>query len=863
MIVLRDVFKTYRSKKGTDCTALKGVGLSFPNKGLFFILGKSGSGKSTLLNVLGGLDKADSGTISYKGKTFEDFTERDFENYRNQEIGFIFQDYNLIDDFDVATNVEIALRLQGEKDKEANAELVEKALKTVGLEGYGKRKVNELSGGQKQRIAIARAIVKNSSFILADEPTGNLDSETGEEVFNLLKEISKEKLVVVVSHDQENAHKFGEGIVEIADGKVVSDCEFQKEKEKEEKLEFNKQAKMPFSYSIRLALRNLTQKKFKTIITIISTVIMLMFTCGMHVFFDFNSERDIYYTAKDNNISQFTLETVGASQYTGGFMMMGAIDNFKVYDYLENNSAVKYASGHSINGFNSASIYYKDKTNPEDMGTHYEVAINGYIIKAEQDVIDLGLGLYENSKFNKNGVYLTDVAYRIFRKTGAEIYACKQGVSFDDIYDGSKIDYTKIESYQGDESNFANLSGKILYKGGKAFLINGIIKSGLIDSVADGEFDYQLYFNSRPDLKQKMTVKNIVGALFMTKSTYNTISGDVNVSTKGNRGFGYSVKVGDIEKKLTDGFCAHLGYGIRVFTEEGLRQGSPTIVGTEALLSVHAYNELFPDNKLPEYSAEDMEQKGITVDQLGTPTHFGEEFDLRFTKDTIDKNFYAGDKLILKGVYYPNDYSLNQFLYLRDTQNLPKDEDYKLVFNNENILINVVDQAKMKDVIAELREDYSTGISGELGSTLYMFESMAKQLASIFLVLLVVALATSVLLLINLISFGVSARTKEIGILKALGTSSSQLKKTFIIETLVLALIAFLLGFGVATWFVGFANTSIMVNSVGGMVGMTFFVLTPVSYSFMVIMTFIVMPLLAFIPLFRITRLNPVDEIKK
>ncbi len=849
MIVLRDVFKTYRSKKGTDCTALKGVSLSFPSKGLFFILGKSGSGKSTLLNVLGGLDKADSGTISYKGKTFDDFTERDFENYRNQEIGFIFQDYNLIEDFDVATNVEIALRLQGEKDKEGNAELVENALKTVGLEGYGKRKVNELSGGQKQRIAIARAIVKNSSFILADEPTGNLDSETGEEVFNLLKEISKEKLVVVVSHDQENAHRFGEGIVEIADGKVVCDCEFQKGKEKEEKLEFNKQAKMPFSYSIRLALRNLTQKKFKTIITIISTVIMLMFTCGMHVFFDFNSERDIYYTAKDNNISQFTLETLGASQYTGGFMMMGSIDNFKVYDYLENNSAVKYASGHSIKNFNSASIYYKDKTNPEDMGTHYEVTINGYIIKTEQDVIDLGLELYENSEFNENGVYLSDVCYKIFRKTGADIYYQEEGEILP-------------TPWTGDESNFANLSGKILYKGGKAFLINGIIKSGLIDLVTDGEFDYQLYFNTRPDLKQKMTAKNIAGALFMTRSTYNVISGEISTNN-GNRGFGYSVKVGDIEKKLTDGFCTHLGYGIRVFTEEGLRQNVPSLMGTEVLLSVYAYNELFPDNKLPEYSAEDMEQLGIKEEQLGTPTHFGEELDLRFTKDTIDKNFYVGDKLILKGVYYPNDYSLNQFLYLRDSQNLPKDEDYKLVFNNENILINVVNQAKMKDVIAELRQNYSTGISGELGSTLYMFESMAKQLASIFLVLLVVALATSVLLLINLISFGVSARTKEIGILKALGTSSSQLKKTFILETLVLAFIAFLLGFGVATWFVGFANTSIMVNSVGGMVGMTFFVLTPVSYSFMVIMTFIVMPLLAFIPLFRITRLNPVDAIKK
>ena len=222
MIEIKNIVKTYRPKKGGEVKALDDVSLKFPEKGLVFILGKSGSGKSTLLNVMGGLDTADSGEIIIKGKSSKEFSTGDFDSYRNTYLGFIFQEYNILEDFNVGANIALALKLQGAK---ATDEKINEILDEVGLSGYGKRKPNELSGGQKQRVAIARALVKNPEIIMADEPTGALDSGTGIQVFDTLKKLSKDKLVIVVSHDREFAESYGDRVIELKDGKVISDIE--------------------------------------------------------------------------------------------------------------------------------------------------------------------------------------------------------------------------------------------------------------------------------------------------------------------------------------------------------------------------------------------------------------------------------------------------------------------------------------------------------------------------------------------------------------------------------------------------------------------------------------------------------------
>ena len=230
MLEVRNLSKIYKSKQknGTDTHALDNVSLRFPEKGMVFLLGKSGSGKSTLLNVCGGLDAPTEGEIIVKGRSSKDFTQSDFDSYRNTFVGFIFQEYNILNEFTVEDNIALALELQGKpKDKKAIAELLEQ----VDLQGFAKRKPNTLSGGQKQRIAIARALVKAPEIIMADEPTGALDSATGKQVFDTLKKLSEDKLVIIVSHDREFAELYADRIIELKDGKILSDVTKTQEKQ--------------------------------------------------------------------------------------------------------------------------------------------------------------------------------------------------------------------------------------------------------------------------------------------------------------------------------------------------------------------------------------------------------------------------------------------------------------------------------------------------------------------------------------------------------------------------------------------------------------------------------------------------------
>ena len=212
--------KVYKPKKGNPVTALQDISIRFPDRGMVFLLGKSGSGKSTLLNLLGGLDKYDAGDIVLDEVSTKKFSQSDFDSYRNACMGFIFQEYNVLYDFTVGVNIALAIELQGRR---ASDEEIDRILQEVDLSGYGRRRPNELSGGQLQRVAIARALVKNPKIILADEPTGALDSVTGRQIFELLKKLSQDKLVIIVSHDREYSEQYADRIIELADGKIISD----------------------------------------------------------------------------------------------------------------------------------------------------------------------------------------------------------------------------------------------------------------------------------------------------------------------------------------------------------------------------------------------------------------------------------------------------------------------------------------------------------------------------------------------------------------------------------------------------------------------------------------------------------------
>ena len=268
MLKLKNITKTYISGD-EKVEALKGIDIEFRESEFVSILGQSGCGKTTLLNIIGGLDRYTSGDLIINGKSTKDFKDRDWDAYRNYSVGFVFQSYNLIGHQTVLSNVELALTISGVSRKERRQRAI-KALEDVGLKEQIHKKPNQLSGGQMQRVAIARALVNNPDIILADEPTGALDTKTSVQVMEILKKISKDKLIIMVTHNPELAEKYSSRIIKILDGKITDDSNPIKAGEnKETKQDDGKKraTSMKFFTALRLSLNNLMTKKGRTILT--------------------------------------------------------------------------------------------------------------------------------------------------------------------------------------------------------------------------------------------------------------------------------------------------------------------------------------------------------------------------------------------------------------------------------------------------------------------------------------------------------------------------------------------------------------------------------------------------------------------
>ena len=268
MLCLKNIVKNYYVAEDV-VRALRGVSLNFRESEFVAVLGQSGCGKTTLLNIVGGLDKYTEGDLSINGVSTKNFKDRHWDNYRNHSVGFVFQSYNLIPHQTVLQNVEIALSLSGVSKRERRKRAKE-ALQMVGLSDQLKKKPSEMSGGQMQRVAIARAIVNNPDIILADEPTGALDTETSVQVMEILKEISKDRLVIMVTHNPELAEKYSTRIIKMLDGLVTDDSNPLSEQElaeslpKPQKETKKKKQKMPSmslgtSFSLSLKFETLTK----------------------------------------------------------------------------------------------------------------------------------------------------------------------------------------------------------------------------------------------------------------------------------------------------------------------------------------------------------------------------------------------------------------------------------------------------------------------------------------------------------------------------------------------------------------------------------------------------------------------------
>ena len=417
MLRCENIIKDYPTSEEV-VHALKGVSLTFRNSEFVSILGQSGCGKTTFLNIIGGLDHYTSGDLIINGKSTRNYKDKDWDTYRNHKIGFVFQSYNLITHQSVLSNVELALTLSGVGKEERKKRAIE-ALTKVGLKDQIYKKPTQLSGGQMQRVAIARAIVNNPDIILADEPTGALDSSTSIQIMEILKEISKDKLVIMVTHNPELAQKYSSRIIRLSDGEVISDSNPYNEFEELNNSQIDKKTSMSFKTALSLSLNNLMTKKARTILVsfagsigIIGIALILSLSNGVQSYIDSvesdtmtaypiqiqsttmdmtsmmeamagkeessNEKRDdnqIYTRSFVNDV----LESIASSKQNNLEELKKYIESEQGKELRENTRAIEYSYGLNLN------VYNEDT----DSGL-IQVSPNGLIDKlGMSDMVDL------------------------------------------------------------------------------------------------------------------------------------------------------------------------------------------------------------------------------------------------------------------------------------------------------------------------------------------------------------------------------------------------------------------------------------------------------------------------------------------
>lgn len=447
-VSIRELNKTYREKGCTEVPALRGVSFDLLGKGMVFILGKSGCGKSTLLNVLGGLDNFDGGDVIIDGKSMKDFSAKDTDRHRNEKVGFVFQENNLLDEYTVGRNVGLAVELQSEK---GGGDQVAAALKSVDLEGFADRKCNRLSGGQKQRVAIARAIVKKPEILLCDEPTGALDSDTGEEIFNLLKNISNNTLVIVVSHDRESAEKYGDRVIELKDGQVISDSAPIEVTPVESKPEVQKKScGLPAKRAFSIGASFLIARPVRLALCII--ICLLTFTCvGVSdSFASYNREKAI----ADNLVKYetpyyiFMRSSVYLDYHDADWFVARKCFNETEYERLK--TLVKCDRYDKVYSFGN---HVYDNYAVQEANGERELAFWGNIEIDQSFVSDYGFTLYGEYPQSYDEIVIPDYMFEGFKTYG---YTPKDGTaqtvsSYDDII-GKTLSH-KHRAYLG-EGNY-------------------------------------------------------------------------------------------------------------------------------------------------------------------------------------------------------------------------------------------------------------------------------------------------------------------------------------------------------------------------------------------------------------------------
>ncbi|MDR2266780.1 MAG: ATP-binding cassette domain-containing protein [Christensenellaceae bacterium] len=841
MIVLKKIVKIYKSQSGVNIRALDGVDLSMPSKGMIFVTGKSGCGKSTLLNLIGGLDETTSGEILFCGKAFCGFNQADFDNYRNNAVGFVFQDFNLIDRLSVKENIGLALLLQ-RADKTNIDKAVCRALDIVGLSEYKNRRISELSGGQKQRIAIARAIVKDSKIILADEPTGNLDSETSREIFELLEKISQDKLVIVVSHDKENANIYGDRIIELKDGQVINDKVVGETIKEVDQPKYSPiKTKLPFTFALQSGVENLLHKKWRSILSSFTTVLAIFVAMLSIVNATYSVTKTAASTIVKNNIDFVSIISDGYIDIGHGFVM-----------YL------------------NQSVYKDIKTERYLYGVAGGGHLANYLIRSKQDLIDFGFEFHNALEIDDESVYVTDFMIEMFFAENA--FRIEYGSNYQKL-DRSIHDYNYIVGKKIDEDIFFHDYSYYDNQYDFPLKIAGIIKTDYRNFYDENMKAYTdiptQYYNEEVFRSNAYYFREyFYQSAFFTENYYKTYN--LYLTNFSRSEDLYQNEIINISGNAKTVQINHLHAGpyynlneyedIMLYGKGGsFSPNEIQLKNNEIIISVDLHNKIFDNQiKVSDY----VNHMGDILKPLpplpNDILNVNIDFEIlgNATADVFSVN---GLKIV--GILMRNDYSgiPSYDIYSNDETKLSFVSEQKIAKYNLTTLIRTKESEKENvKLLNMIVKKHGLGFDFAYAWHIYDMGNAEQLFVILFIVFSIVMVAVSLLLIINLITSSILSQKKEIGILRALGASIEHLKKTYLLESGLLGLIVFV--FSSIAVILGI--TGININIVKTLPTVVFFTIDFWYFALAFAMIFSLYLIATLIPLGKLNKMNPIDVIK-
>lgn len=801
MLKLVNITKTYLSGEN-EVKALKGINVEFRKNEFVSILGHSGCGKTTLLNIIGGLDRYTSGDLQIKGKSTKEFKDRDRDTYRNNSIGFVFQNYNLITHQNVLSNVELALTLSGVSREERRKRAKEMLIK-VGLGDQMHKKPNQLSGGQMQRVAIARALINNPEILLADEPTGALDSATSIQIMELLKEIAKDRLVIMVTHNPELAEKYSTRIIKLLDGNITDDSNpYTGAEEKQEKRVKNKKTHMKFFTALSLSLNNLMTKKGRTFLTAFAGSIGII---GIALILSLSNGVQEYI----NKVQEDTLSTYPLT------IQKSTVDMTSMLESLmqEEESTTEYKDKNLVYSKNVISDMLT--TFSKEIKTNNLVEFKKYLDSNQTNIrdyssaiqygYDLTLNLYRKED---TGEYLQVNPNQIYQKLGmAEMIETETSSASNfgiNISTQTDVWTEMLDNQELLESQYDIIAGNWPTAYNEVVLIVG--KNNEIS-------DYTLYslgIMNQDDLVAKYKALQVGEKIEEEK--INTYSYDelLNLSFKLLLNTDYYEKEGnlwidkssnqEIMKQKLDNAEDIKIVGIIRPNEEAVATSINGAIGYTYELQEYVINKINETEIAKEQKA-NSEINVFTGRAFETNTSNSFDYSTLSAEERAYMQSLSQEELAqVMATYSQNNsatYENNlKKLGIVDLDNPSSINIYPKDFKSKEEIVNIIEnynEQKRK----EGKEEDVINYTDIVGIMMNSVSTIIDVISYILIAFVAISLVVSSIMIGIITYISVLERTKEIGILRSIGASKKDISRVFNAETFIVGITAGLLGIGI------------------------------------------------------------------